>query len=92
MEDNKMTTETKLAVIETNIEYIKNAIAELTDKISKIDFDKENSKQNDRISHLEKELAILHSKIKSLTWVLGIVGSTAIAALTTAILRLILKG
>ena len=87
----EISTETRLAVIETDIKYIKESVREMTDKINSLDISKPIEKQSERISAFETDLAIVKSKIKMTLWVLGIVGSTAIAALTTAILKGVIK-
>lgn len=79
--------ETRLAVIETDIRYIKESLKDMADKINGLDASRPIEKQNERISTFETEIAVLKSKIKLILWVLGIVGSTAIAALTTALLK-----
>jgi hypothetical protein len=87
----EISTETRLAVIETDIKYIKESVREMTDKINSLDISKPIEKQSERINAFETDLAIVKSKIKIMLWVLGIVGSTAIAALTTAILKGVIK-
>lgn len=77
-------TETRLAVIETDIKYIKG-------KVDGMDFTAGFEKQGARIGSVEQELAVLKAKLSILTGVLVIVGTTAVAALTTAVLRLIMK-
>ena len=79
--------ETRLAVIETDIRYIKESLKDMADKINGLDVSRPIEKQNERINTFETEIAVLKSKIKLILWVLGIVGSTAIAALTTALLK-----
>lgn len=79
--------ETRLAVIETDIRYIKESLKDMADKINGLDASRPIEKQNERINTFETEIAVLKSKIKLILWVLGIVGSTAIAALTTALLK-----
>lgn len=85
-EENK-SNETRLAVIETDIRYIKESLKDMADKINGLDASRSIERQNERISTFETEIAVLKSKIKLILWVLGIVGSTAIAALTTALLK-----
>ena len=87
----EISTETRLAVIETDIKYIKESVREMTDKINSLDTSKPIEKQSERLNAFETDLAIVKSKIKIMLWVLGIVGSTAIAALTTAILKGVIK-
>jgi hypothetical protein len=86
-EDNK-SNETRLAVIETDIRYIKESLKDMANKINGLDAPAPiEEKQNERISAFETEIAVLKSKITLILWVLGIVGSTAIAALTTSLLK-----
>lgn len=87
MGDENKSNETRLAVIETDIRYIKESLKDMADKINGLDASRPIEKQNERISAFETEIAVLKSKIKLILWVLGIVGSTAIAALTTALLK-----
>lgn len=81
--------ETRLAVIETNIAYIKRQMDQLSYKLDNIDFSKSFEKQGERVGKIEQELAVLESKIKALLWGVAVIGSTAIAALTTAIIKLL---
>lgn len=81
--------ETRLAVIETNIAYIKQQMDQLSYKLDNIDFSKSFEKQGERVGKIEQELAVLESKVKALLWGVAVIGSTAIAALTTAIIKLL---
>ena len=81
--------ETRLAVIETNIAYIKQQMDQLSYKLDNIDFSKSFEKQGERVGKIEQELAVLESKVKALLWGVAVSGSTAIAALTTAIIKLL---
>lgn len=81
--------ETRLAVIETNIAYIKHQMDQLSYKLDNIDFSKSFEKQGERVGKIEQELAVLESKVKALLWGVAVIGSTAIAALTTAIIKLL---
>lgn len=83
------TTETRLAVIETDIRYIKGQMDQLSNKIDSIDFSKSFEKQGERLGLAEQDIAILKSKVKAILWGVSIMGSTAIAALTTAIIKLL---
>lgn len=81
--------ETRLAVIETNIAYIKQQMDQLSDKLDNIDFSKSFEKQGERVGKTEQKLAVLESKVKGLLWGVGVIGTTALAALTTAIIKLL---
>lgn len=83
------TNETRLAVIETDIRYIKGQMDQLSNKIDNLDFSKSFEKQGERIGKVEQELAIISSKVKAIIWGVSIIGSTAIAALTTALIKLL---
>ena len=81
--------ETRLAVIETNIAYIKQQMDQLSYKLDNIDFSKSFEKQGERVGKIEQNMAVLESKVKALLWGVAVIGSTAIAALTTAIIKLL---
>lgn len=81
--------ETRLAVIETNIAYIKQQMDQLSYKLDNIDFSKSFEKQGERVGKVEQELAVLESKVKALLWGVAVIGTTALAALTTAIIKLL---
>ena len=81
--------ETRLAVIETNIAYIKQQMDQLSYKLDNIDFSKSFEKQGERVGKIEQEMAVLESKVKALLWGVAVIGSTALVALTTAIIKLL---
>ena len=81
--------ETRLAVIETNIAYIKQQMDQLSYKLDNIDFSRSFEKQGERVGKIEQNMAVLESKVKALLWGVAVIGSTAIAALTTAIIKLL---
>ena len=81
--------ETRLAVIETNIAYIKQQMDQLTYKLDNIDFSKSFEKQGERVGKIEQDMAVLESKVKALLWGVAVIGSTALVALTTAIIKLL---
>lgn len=81
--------ETRLAVIETNIAYIKQQMDQLSYKLDNIDFSKSFEKQGERVGKIEQDMAVLESKVKALLWGVAVIGTTALAALTTAIIKLL---
>lgn len=81
--------ETRLAVIETNIAYIKQQMDQLSYKLDNIDFSKSFEKQGERVGKVEQDMAVLESKVKALLWGVAVIGTTALAALTTAIIKLL---
>lgn len=81
--------ETRLAVIETNIAYIKQQMDQLSYKLDNIDFSKAFEKQGERVGKVEQDMAVLESKVKALLWGVAVIGTTALAALTTAIIKLL---
>lgn len=82
MTDDDKPIEVRIALIENDISYIKS-------KLDTLDFRASFEKQGERIGAAEKELAVIKAKLATLTWCLGIIGSTSIASLTAAILRFV---
>lgn len=76
--------EVRLAVIESDIKYIK-------EKIDSLNYKDSFEKQGERIGALEQSQAILINKVKVIAWFLTAIGTTSVAAVVGAIFNLILK-
>lgn len=69
-------------------EDIKEMKADNKGRFDKIDAD--NKERGERVGALETRVTTLENHAKVFIWILGIVGSTAVGALVTAILKLVL--
>lgn len=74
--DAKQSVETRLAVIENDLKYIKEKLDSVN--IGGI---------HDRLQKDETDIAVLKVRMRTVLWVLGLVTSTVIGGLTTAILK-----
>ena len=74
--DAKSSVETRLAVIENDIKYIK-------EKIDSVNL----ACISDRLQKDETDIAVLKVRMRTVLWVLGIITSTVVGGLTTAILK-----
>ena len=76
MDETKPSVETRLAVIENDIKYIK-------DKLDSVNL----GGVYERLQRDETDIAVLKVRMRTVLWVLGVVTSTVIGGLTTAILK-----
>lgn len=74
--DDKPSVETRLAVIENDLKYIK-------EKLDSVNI----GGVHDRIQKDEIDIQVLKVRMRTVLWVLGVVTSTVIGGLTTAILK-----